>query len=123
MLSLWEESNLRIDLRRLVLRRRIDFDRCSIGLGLEDDDGASLSLSILSAIFHILLLNFVLLFPFWVAACRAENGEEGRSGVIISKRRDCEVGFSLCYLLLDIAGNTAALISPYCVKYIVSMLW
>lgn len=28
----------------------------------------------------------------------------------------CEVGFSLCYLLLDIAGNTAALISPYCVK-------
>jgi len=35
----------------------------------------------------------------------------------------CEVGFSLCYLLLDIAGNTAALISPYCVKYIVSMLW
>jgi hypothetical protein len=24
----------------------------------------------------------------------------------------CEVGFSLCYLLLDIAGNTAALISP-----------
>jgi hypothetical protein len=79
---------------------------------LEDDDGASLSLSILSAIFHILLLNFVLLFPFWVAACRAENGEEGRSGVIISKRRDCEVGFSLCYLLLDIAGNTAALISP-----------
>ena len=37
MLSLLEESNRRNDLRRLVLRRRIDFDRCSVGR--EDDDG------------------------------------------------------------------------------------
>ncbi len=29
--SLFEESNLRIDLRRLFLRRRIDFDLCNVG--------------------------------------------------------------------------------------------
>ena len=58
MLSLLEESNRRNDLRRLVLRRRIDFDRCSASR-VDDDGGgkdASLSLSMFSAMCHILLL-------------------------------------------------------------------
>jgi len=79
MLSLLEESNRLRDLRRLVLRRRMDVDRCSVGrvddaCGNED----SLSLSMVSAMFHILLLySLTLLLPFWTAACRAENGEDG----------------------------------------------
>ena len=58
MLSLWEESNRLKDLRRLVLRRRIDFDRCSVGR-VDDDGGSkdgSSSLSMFSAMFQILLL-------------------------------------------------------------------
>ena len=96
MLSLLEESNRRNDLRRLMLRRRIDFDRCSAGR-VDDDGGgkdASLSLSILSAMCHILLLywSLFLLLLLWtaVACCRAENGDGGRSSeVIISDL--CEV--------------------------------
>lgn len=98
--SLLDELNLRIELRRLFLRRRIDFDLCNIGRGgcddpttdeEEDDEvviggGGSLSLSIFSAIFHIVCLCLLsrLPLPFWadIAACRAENGEEGESLVI-----------------------------------------
>mmetsp|Transcript_22391 Transcript_22391/g.32013 ORF Transcript_22391/g.32013 Transcript_22391/m.32013 type:complete len:125 (-) Transcript_22391:164-538(-) len=76
MLSLLEESNRRRDLSRLVLRRRIDFDRCSVGVVEDDcdDDNGILSLSMFSAMFQILLRYLsALLLPFWRAACRAEN--------------------------------------------------
>ena len=86
MPSLLEESNRRRDLRRLFLRKRIDFDLCNVGRCLAGDapddgiggGGGSLSLSIFSAMFHIVLslLLLTLLLAFWTTA-RAENGEEG----------------------------------------------
>lgn len=90
VLSLLEESNRRRDLRRLVRRRRIDFDAgCSVGGVVEDEDfdggnnGCS-SLSMFSAMFQIrLLYSSALLLPFWSAACRAENGDGGSAVIMI----------------------------------------